>query len=72
MTRDSKNIITGKSKKSNRSRHKKRLKCTVEVYDIFYFLVLLGMVTVALQAGFSNDSMKSLMKPNTKIFLMFK
>lgn len=73
MTRDSKKIITGKSRKRNKSRHKKILRCTVEVHDIFYFSVLLGMVTVALQAAFlANDSMKSLMRPNTKIFLIFK
>ena len=38
------------------------------MYVIFYVSVLLGMVTVALQAGFSNDAVKSLMRPNTKIF----
>ena len=61
MTRDTKNKITGKSRKRNKSRHKKRIRRTVEMHDIFYFSVLLGMVTVALQAGISNDTTKSLM-----------
>ena len=72
MTRDSKKkIITGKSRKRNK-RHKKILRCTVDVHDILYVSVLSGMVTAALQADFlANDSMKLLMRPNTKIFLVF-
>lgn len=73
MTRDSKKNNYRKSRKRNKSRHKKILRCTVEVHDHFLFSVLLGRGDSGLQAAFlANDSMKSLMRPNTKIFLMFK